>query len=209
MALTLSTSGITNSETIQASHVSQSIDALKGTHAYNLTPSGSFTFTGTTVFAGNVQGAISNIVSEAVRSASTVTVNINDRSTSVYVLSANADGNQGSNQISYQLPRPTSTTPGTTYRIIIGQIGANKQAPDALARPFSIKIESSTQALLGSIVGISSTAQTVLQRSNGAFVSLAIASGRLNTGDSFDLFCDGSYWYVTGFINSPSVSYSN
>ena len=76
MALTLSTSGITNSETIQASHVSQSIDALKGTHAYNLTPSGSFTFTGTTVFAGKVQGAISNIVSEAVRSASTVTVNI-------------------------------------------------------------------------------------------------------------------------------------
>ena len=209
MALTLSTSGITNSETIQASHVSQSIDALKGTHAYNLTPSGSFTFTGTTVFAGNVQGAISNIVSEAVGSASTVTVNVNDRSTSVYVLSANADGNQGSNQISYQLPRPNSTTPGTTYRIIIGQIGASATSPDALSRPFSIIIESSTQALLGSIVGISSDAQTVLQRSNGPFVSLAIASDRLNTGDSFDLFCDGSYWYVTGFINSPSVSYSN
>lgn len=209
MALNLSTSGITNSGTIQASHISQSIDALKGTHAYNLTPSGSFTFTGTTVFDGNVQGAISNIVTEAVGSDNTVTVNANDRSTSVYVLSVNADGNQGSNQISYQLPRPNSSTTGTTYRIIIGQIGASSTSPDALARPFSIIIASSTQALLGSIVGISSTAQTVLQRSNGPFVSLSIASGRLNTGDSFDLFCDGTYWYVTGFINSPSVSYAN
>lgn len=209
MALNLSTSGITNSGTIQASHVSQSIDALKGTHAYNLTPSGSFTFTGTTVFDGNVQGAISNIVTEVVGSDNTVTVNANDRSTSVYVLSVNADGNQGSNQISYQLPRPNSVTTGTTCRIIIGQIGASATSPDVLARPFSIIIESSTQALLGSIVGISSTAQTVLQRSNGPFVSVAIASGRLNTGDSFDLFCDGTYWYVTGFINSPSVSYAN
>jgi len=209
MALNLSTTGITNSETIQASHVSQSIDALKGTHAYNLTPSGSFTFTGTTVFAGNVQGAISNIVTEAVASSNTVTVSVNAGSTSVYVLSADADGNQGSNQILYSLPRPNSVTPGTTYRIIIGQIGASATSPAALARPFSIIIESSTQALLGSIVGISTTAQTVLQRSNGPFVSLAIASGRLNTGDSFDLFCDGTYWYVTGFINSPSVSYAN
>ena len=209
MALNLSTTGITNSETIQASHVSQSIDALKGTHAYNLTPSGSFTFTGTTVFAGNVQGAISNIVTEAVASSNTVTVSVNAGSTSVYVLSADADGNQGSNQILYSLPRPNSVTPGTTYRIIIGQIGASATSPAALARPFSIIIESSTQALLGSIVGISTTAQTVLQRSNGPFVSLAIASGRLNTGDSFNLFCDGTYWYVTGFINSPSVSYAN
>ena len=41
MALTLSTSGITNSGTIEAAHVSQSIDALNGTYAYDLTPSGS------------------------------------------------------------------------------------------------------------------------------------------------------------------------
>ena len=46
MALTLSTSGITNSGTIQAAHISQSIDALKGTHAYDLTPSGSINLTG-------------------------------------------------------------------------------------------------------------------------------------------------------------------
>jgi hypothetical protein len=207
MALTLSTSGITNSETIQAAHVSQSIDALKGTHAYNLTPSGSFTFNGPAVFAGTVMGAFSNIVSEAVGSDNTVTVNVNDGSTSIYVLSANADGNLGSNQISYQLPRPNGVTPGTTYRIMIGQIGSSATSPAALARPFSIIIEASAQALLGSIVGISSTANTVLQRSNGPVVSLTIASGRLNTGDSFDLFCDGTYWYVTGFINSPSVTY--
>ncbi len=46
MAKTLSKTGIGTSSTIEAWHVTQSIDALKGTHAYSLTPSGSITHTG-------------------------------------------------------------------------------------------------------------------------------------------------------------------
>jgi len=46
MAKTLSKTGIGTSSTIEAWHVTQSIDALTGTHAYSLTPSGSITHTG-------------------------------------------------------------------------------------------------------------------------------------------------------------------
>lgn len=216
MALNLSTSGITNSGTIQAAHVSQSIDALKGTHAYNLTPSGSLNFTGTSTFTGDttltgtVQGALSNIISESVTDDSTVSVAVNGRSTSVYILTVNADGNQGSNGIGYVLPRPaTAGLAGTTYRIIVGLIGSSATSPTALVRPFTISIDSSNQTLLASIVTNNGTASTVLQRSSGPFVQLDIAGSKLNTGDQFDLFCDGTYWYVTGFSGTNSVTFAN
>jgi hypothetical protein len=49
MALTLSKTGIDQSQTINAWHVTQSIDALAGTQAYDITISGSFVLgTGTT-----------------------------------------------------------------------------------------------------------------------------------------------------------------
>ena len=48
MAKTLSNSGITSNDTIQAGHVTQSIDALTGTEAYDITISGSLSVIGTT-----------------------------------------------------------------------------------------------------------------------------------------------------------------
>jgi len=46
MAKTLSKTGITNGQTIQPSHVTQSIDAFTGTEAYDITLSGSSTVSG-------------------------------------------------------------------------------------------------------------------------------------------------------------------
>ena len=46
MALTLSKTGISNGGTIQASHVTQSVDALTGTIAYDIKISGSLNLTG-------------------------------------------------------------------------------------------------------------------------------------------------------------------
>ena len=46
MALTLSKTGIAQDQTINAWHVTQSVDALTGTAAYNITLSGSLTLTG-------------------------------------------------------------------------------------------------------------------------------------------------------------------
>jgi len=55
MAKTLSKTGITDSSTIEAWHVTQSIDALKGTDAYDITISGSLNLTGS-VTTGSFTG---------------------------------------------------------------------------------------------------------------------------------------------------------
>jgi hypothetical protein len=54
MANVLSKSGITNASTIQAWHVSQSVDALTAVSAYDITISGSLTVTGSTNISGSV-----------------------------------------------------------------------------------------------------------------------------------------------------------
>jgi len=54
MANTLSKTGITNGQTIQPSHVTQSIDAFTGTEAYNITLSGSLTLTGNQSVTGSL-----------------------------------------------------------------------------------------------------------------------------------------------------------
>ena len=52
MAKILSNSGITTNDTIRAGHVTQSIDALTGTDAYDITISGSLTSTGNLINTG-------------------------------------------------------------------------------------------------------------------------------------------------------------
>lgn len=63
MANTLSKTGISDSSTIEASHISQSIDALAGLAAYDITISGSLTLTGSVQslsgYTGSLQGTAS------------------------------------------------------------------------------------------------------------------------------------------------------
>lgn len=56
MAFNLSKTGIADGSQLWAYHVTQSIDALKGTHAYNLNPSGSVAVTGSLklLFSGSI-----------------------------------------------------------------------------------------------------------------------------------------------------------
>ena len=54
MAKTLSKTGIATDSTIEAFHISQSIDALTGDVAYDITVSGSFTTTGSLGVLGNI-----------------------------------------------------------------------------------------------------------------------------------------------------------
>lgn len=52
MAITLTKSGITNNATIQAWHVTQSIDAFTGLRAYDINLSGSLSMTGSVTMTG-------------------------------------------------------------------------------------------------------------------------------------------------------------
>jgi len=54
MAKTLSKTGIATDSIVKAAHISQSIDALTGTDAYDITVSGSFTTTGSLGIIGNI-----------------------------------------------------------------------------------------------------------------------------------------------------------
>ena len=57
MALVLSKTGITTSNTVEAWHVTQSVDALTGTAAYNISISGSLTVTGSVVSTQGMSGS--------------------------------------------------------------------------------------------------------------------------------------------------------
>jgi hypothetical protein len=78
MAKILSKTGITNGDTIEVSHITQSIDALTGVEAYDITISGSLILSGSTEMVGNATTATS--ASHAVKA--------NSATTSSYALSA-------------------------------------------------------------------------------------------------------------------------
>ena len=74
MAKKLSKSGIVTSQTVQAWHVSQSIDAFTAVDAYNILTSGSITHTGSLAIKGtlDIRGAGSITASGDISSSSTV-----------------------------------------------------------------------------------------------------------------------------------------
>jgi len=72
MAKTLSKSGILTGQTIEASEISQSIDALTGIEAYNLTFSGSLNLTGSIV-----TGSISNAITASYAITASHALNVN------------------------------------------------------------------------------------------------------------------------------------
>jgi hypothetical protein len=74
MAKTLTHSGIVTGQSIKASEISQSIDALTGTHAYDITISGSLTVNGP--IAGTV-GTINNLTSSHAITALTASYALN------------------------------------------------------------------------------------------------------------------------------------
>ena len=84
MALTLSKTGIEQSNTINAWHVTQSVDALTGTAAYDVTLSGSLILTGSVEsldgFTGSLHGTASHAISASYsdQTDQTVKVRINN-----------------------------------------------------------------------------------------------------------------------------------
>jgi hypothetical protein len=70
MALNLSTTGIVDGQIINAAQITQSIDALTGTKAYDVTISGSFSLTGGTTGSGTFSSSIFCISASLAQTAS-------------------------------------------------------------------------------------------------------------------------------------------
>ena len=98
MAKELSKTGISTSSTIQAGHVSQSIDALTGTEAYDITISGSLTATGSVQIKGSItlqeQVALTGVGSDSISSTGTNVLTI-DASGNIYKTGSYDSGGGG------------------------------------------------------------------------------------------------------------------
>jgi hypothetical protein len=70
MAKTLSKAGVTTGTTVEAWHVTQSIDAFAGTDAYNISLSGSIIVAG----AATLSGSLNNLVGPTVITANSITL---------------------------------------------------------------------------------------------------------------------------------------
>lgn len=94
MAFNLSTTGIADGSQLFASHVTQSIDALKGTHAYNLNPSGTFALTGSFITSGsvNVSGSVTISGSTHITGSTNITGSIKIIGSTNYTGSLNITG---------------------------------------------------------------------------------------------------------------------
>lgn len=88
---TLSKAGITTGNTIQSWHVTQSIDAFTGTAAYDITISGSTTFTGSVMSLNGYTGSLLGIASQA--DTATVTSSVSPTSLAVALLNTTQSNN--------------------------------------------------------------------------------------------------------------------
>ena len=182
MALTLSTSGITNSGTIQAGHVSQSIDALKGTHAYSLTPSGSIDISGSL----NYVCKIKNI---SLDGTSLSVTNVTAQSSGTTFVINNLPNDSTSNTIRLDFSTAAGRA-GTHYKFLIGQVGSTASSPEAMVRPLTFK--GATEILPRIDAG------STLYTADSPVNQIVIAAETFQTGDSFEIICDGTYWHLTG-----------
>ena len=91
MALVLSKVNILTGNTIQAADVSQSIDALSGLEAYDITISGSTTFTGSVMSLNGYTGSLLGVASQA--DTATVTSSVSPNSLAIALLNTTQSNN--------------------------------------------------------------------------------------------------------------------
>jgi hypothetical protein len=191
MAQTLSKTNIVNGNTIQASDVSQSIDALTGAIAYDITISGSFTFTGATTGSGWFANAVSSSFalssSRAVSSSyalsssiafsssyaysSSIALSSSFASSSSLALSSSfADGASQVNGQNYD--NGTTVAPGN-FKFIAGK---NAMASGALTSSAFIVLQGRT---LGTNAWITANYQTTPGAPDSIVVNSISASGQI------------------------------
>jgi len=189
MALTLSTSGITNSGTIQAAHISQSIDALKGTHAYDLTPSGSINLTGSMNYRYKTELV-------PIEGTGLITVGLSTYSSGTTFIITNVDNTNSTSNLRFDIPSATSTVAGTHFKFLISQIGSDYTVGLGSDKPLLFKAADTD--LMPRIIDGQGGSTANLFTTNDPVDGITISNSRYVSGDNFEAICDGIYWYITG-----------
>jgi len=136
MANQLSKTGIENSQTILASHVTQSVDALTGTQAYDITISGSLTLTGS---VSSLNGFTGDLIGTA--SWASDAVSANTATTASYALTATSSsytlsGSYSATAVSASYAATASSADTLIVRTALTASGLNYPATDGEADYF-------------------------------------------------------------------------
>ena len=194
MAKELSKTGISTSSTIKAGHVSQSIDALTGTEAYDITISGSLTTTGSVQIKGSTtlqnQVAFTGVGSDSISSAGTNILTIDGTGT-IYKTGSYSSGGG-------------STSAAGDDGSIQYAIGGGFNASSALRfSPDEQRIYVKHLYVTGSVTSSGQFTTTGAIRSTGGNISTTTQV--IGATGSFDIVSGdtGSFSYITG--SSPIV----
>ena len=121
MALTLSKTLIATGQTVQASQITQSIDALTGAVAYDITISGSLTVTGSLNMNGTLNATSSNAISSSFATTASFAVSSSRAVSSSFATTAsfalNGGGGGAAFPTSTYINNATNGTVGTAYQI--------------------------------------------------------------------------------------------
>jgi hypothetical protein len=119
MALTLSKTLIATGQTVQASQITQSIDALTGAVAYDITISGSLTVTGSLNINGTLNATSSNAISSSFATTASFAVSSSRAVSSSFATTASyaLNGGGASYPTSTYINNATNGSAGTAYQI--------------------------------------------------------------------------------------------
>ena len=181
MAKTLSNSGIVTGQTIKASEVSQSIDALTGTEAYDITISGSLTVTGSTSIDGDV------FINPTSANTGTSVLTINPTTGKIFRTGSYSTGGGGGGSVG-TLDQVTTLGSTTTNAITTGNITSTGiiSASGDLYASVADNNNSSFKVV------VYDTATGRFYRT-GSFSSVLVSSGsKVDFGDDEIVFDDGT-----------------
>ncbi len=126
MALVLSKTNILTGNTIQAADVSQSIDALTGAVAYDITISGSTTFTGSVMSLNGYTGSLLGVASQA--DTATVTSSVSPEFLAVALFNTTQSNNSALRFDNNDLKYNPSTNTLTVTNITASLFGTSSYA---------------------------------------------------------------------------------
>jgi hypothetical protein len=195
MALkTLSKTNILNGNIVQASDVSQSVDAFTGIEGYAISVSGSFTFSGATTGSGFFQNAVNALSGSSVYIASNSSTNTN------YTLVFKNDtfGLDGFHQLAADGSNGPYYNPSTN---VLGGAGGGLTVSGSVGNFNTI-----TGSLLGNVNGTASYATTASYALTASYANNGVNS--LTVGTFYDTttqtLTTGNSASIT--LNSPVIS---
>jgi hypothetical protein len=199
MALVLSSASISSGETIRAGHVTQSIKALTGAEAYDITISGSLTVIGSTNISGSVDISQSLTVGETLTVGELEITNLTVNGIAD-ITTANIDSGIISASFTGSLLGTASYVTGSS---VYGPNGSNS----ILTASFATTASFVRNALTASFVQNAVSASYVLNAVSASFASTAsYVTGSIFTGNNLAL--SSSFASTASFVqNAQTASY--